>query len=101
MEAAAVEHERLRGGVGAGLERAADQDRVVAADELLVELAREPRDRAAENGDAVDELVSDAGELLLSGRLRREPPRDVLLPAARTLMQKRPELRTASSVFEE
>ena len=79
MEAAAVEHERLRVGVGAGLERPADQDRVVAADELLVELAREPRDRAAEDGDAVDQLVRDA---------RRASPRRS--PSSRTAARSPP-----------
>ena len=52
---------------------------MIATDELPVELTCEPRDRATEDGDAVDELVSDARELLLAGRLGREPPRNLLL----------------------
>ena len=74
---------------------------MVAADELLVELAREPRDRAAENGDAVDQLVSDARELLLSGRLRHEPPRDLLLPRREDVDAEAARVAGASSVLEE
>jgi hypothetical protein len=39
---------------------------VVAALQLVVELAREPRDRSVEHRHAVDELMRDAGELLLA-----------------------------------
>ena len=79
MEAAAVEDEWPRPRIGAGLERSAEQDRVVAACELAVELAREPGDRASEDGNAVDELVRHARELLLATDFRREAPGDLLL----------------------
>ena len=79
MVAAAVEDERSGIRVGTGLERPADQDRVVAAVQLLLELAGEPGDRAAEDGNLVDQLVFDAGELLLTARLRRKAAGELLL----------------------
>ncbi len=83
MVAAAVEHERPGLRVGACLERPADQDRMVAAVQLVVELAGEPGDRAAEDGDFVDQLVLDAGELLLAAGLRREAAGELLLTPRR------------------
>ena len=73
---------------------------MVAAVELALELAREPGECAAEDGDAVDELVRDAGELLSPLAFVAKRRAISSWSAARTLMQKRPELRTAASVFE-
>ncbi len=83
MVAAAVEDERTGVGVGAGLERPADQDRMVAAVQLVVELAGEPGDRASEHRDFVDQLVLDSGELLLAARLGCEAAGELLLLGAR------------------
>jgi hypothetical protein len=52
---------------------------MVATVELLLELAGEPGDGAAEDGNLVDQLVLDPGELLLAARLRRKAARELLL----------------------
>ena len=52
---------------------------MVAAVELLFELAGKPGDRAAEDGDFVDQLVLDPGELLLAARFRRKAAGELLL----------------------
>ena len=52
---------------------------MVAAVELLLELAGKPGDRAAEDRDFVDQLVLDTGELLLAARFRRKAAGELLL----------------------
>ena len=86
--------------IGAGLERSAEQDRVVAARELAVELAREPGDRASEDG--TPSTSSCGTPASFSSPLAFVAKRRAISSwsAASTLMQKRPELRTAASVFE-
>src|SRR3954470_21598203 len=79
VEAAAVEEEGLYVLVRAGIDRAPEENRVVAALELLLKLAGQPRDRTAEHRDAVDEFVRNAGELLPTRGFRREPARQLLL----------------------